>query len=181
MTLVLRIDLLAWFWSCIANMIKCDPIILLAKLFVIFGTFPGIRVSILLRLPPLSIVLNRLSIDVPIDLHDPVKSHISAKITLCLKVAATVTFSAGPPPILDLQSLYSLNQMTKIFESLSNKDSNKLRLSPAWVRFLQSLNIVASNAGKISEVRKSAIPYLGSRIDLKNNSFIHQSRRPWER
>ena len=111
---------------------------------------------------PLSIVLSKLSIDVPIDLHDPVKTHIlSAKITLCLKVAATVTFFAGPPPTLDLQSLYSLNQMTKIVESLSNKDSNKLRLSPAWVRFIQSLNIVASNSGKISEVRKSTIPYLG--------------------
>ena len=103
-----------------------------------------------------------MSIDVLIDLHDDrTKSHVSAKITLCLKVAATVTFSAGPPPTLDLQSLYSLNQMTKIVESLSNKDSNKLKLSPAWVRFIQSLNIVASNAQKISEVRKSAIPYLG--------------------
>ena len=127
---------------------------------MIFGTFPGIRVSILLQVPPLSTVLNKLSIDVPIDLHDdPAKSHVSAKITLCLKVAATVTFSAGPPPTLDLQSLYSLNQMTKIIETLSNKDSDKL--SPAWVRFIQYLNIVASNAGKISEVRKSAIPYLG--------------------
>ena len=117
--------------------------------------------STLLQVPPLSTVLNKLSIDVLIDLHDdPAKSHISAKITLCLKVAATVTFSAGPPPpTLDLQSLYSLNQMTKIIESLSNKNSNKL--SPAWVRFVQSLDIVASNAGKISEVRKSAIPYLG--------------------
>ena len=68
---------------------------------------------------PLSTGLNELSIDVPIDLHDdPVKSHVSAKVTLCLKVAATVTFSAGPPPTLDLQSLYSLNQMTKIIESL---------------------------------------------------------------
>ena len=67
---------------------------------------------------PLSTVLNKLSIDIPIDLHDPVKSHVSAKVTLCLKVAATVTFSAGPPPTLDLQSLYSLNQMTKIIESL---------------------------------------------------------------
>jgi hypothetical protein len=67
--------------------------------------------------PPLSTVLNKLSIDVSIDLHDPVKSHVlSAKITLCLNVAATVTFSAGPPPTLDLQSLYSLNQMTKIIE-----------------------------------------------------------------
>ena len=108
----------------------------------------------------LSTVLNKLSIDVPIDLHDdPLKSHVSAKITLCLKVAATVTFSAGPPPTLDLQSLYSLNQMTKIIESLSNEDSDKL--SPAWVRFIQSLGIVASKAGKISEVRKSAISYLG--------------------
>ena len=107
----------------------------------------------------MSTVLNKLSIDVPIDLHDPVESHVSATMTLHLKVAATVTFSAGPPPTLDLQSLYSLNQMTKIIESLSNKDSNKL--SPAWVRFIQSLDIVASNARKISEVRKSAIPYLG--------------------
>ena len=159
MTLVLRIDLLAWLWSCIANILKCDLIILLAKLFVIFGTFPGIRVSMLLQVPLLSTVLNKLSIDVPIDLHDPVKSHVSAKITLCLKVAATVTFSAGPPPTLDLQSLYSLNQMTKIIESLSNNDSDKL--SPAWVRFIQSLDVVASNAGKISEVRKCAISYLG--------------------
>ena len=110
-------------------------------------------------MPPLNTVLNKLSIDVLIDLHDPVKSHVSARIALCLKVAATVTFSAGSPPTLDLQSLYSLNQMTKIIESLSNKDSNKL--SPAWVRFIQSLNIVTSNAGKISEVRKCAIPYLG--------------------
>ena len=141
-------------------MLKCDPIILSAKLFVIFGTSQGIRVSILLQVPPpLSTVLNKLSIDVPIDLLDPVKSHVSTKITLCLKVAATVTFSAGPPPTLDLQSLYSLNQMTKIVESLSNKDANNL--SPAWVRFIQSLDIVASNAGKISEVRKSAISYLG--------------------
>ena len=108
---------------------------------------------------PSSTVLNKLSIDVLIDLHDPVKSHVSAKITLCLKVAAIVTFFAGPPPTLDLQSLYSLNQMTKIIESLSNKDSDKL--SPAWVRFIQSLDIVASKAGRISEVRKSAIPYLG--------------------
>ena len=90
--------------------------------------------SILLQVSPLSTVLNKLSIDVLIDLHDDrAKSHVSAKITLCLKVAATVTFSAGPPPTLDLQSLYSLNQMTKIVESLSNKDSNKLRLSPTWV------------------------------------------------
>ena len=141
-------------------MLKCDPIISLAKLLVIFGTFPGIRVSILSQVPPLNTVLNKVSIDVPINLHNPVKSHVlSAKITLCLKVAATVTFSAGPPPTLDLHSLYSLNQMTKIIESLSNKDSNKL--SPAWVRFIQSLNIVASNARKISEVRKSAIPYPG--------------------
>ena len=103
----------------------------------------------------MSTVLNKLSIDVPIDLHDPIKSHVlSTKITLCLKVAATVTFSAGPPT-LDLQSSYFLNQMTKNIESLSNKDCNKL--SPAWVRFIQSLNIVASNAGKISEVRKPAI------------------------
>ena len=162
MSLVLRINLLAWLWSCIANMLKCDPIILLAKLFVIFGTFQGIIVSVLSQVSPLSTVLNKLSIDVPIDLHDPVKSNVlSAKITLYLKVAATVIFSAGPPPTLDLQleSLYSLNQMTKIIESLSNKDSNKL--SPAWVRFIQSLNIVASNARKISEVRKSAIPYPG--------------------
>ena len=108
----------------------------------------------------MSTVLNKLSIDVLINLHNPVKTHVlSAKITLCLKVAATVTFSTGPPPTLDLQSLYSLNQMTKIIESLSNKDSDKL--SPAWVRFIQSLDIVASNTGKISEVRKFAIPYLG--------------------
>ena len=104
-------------------------------------------------------ILNKSSVDVQIDLHDPVKSRVSATITLCLKVAATVTFSAGPPPTLDLQSLYSLNQMTKIIESLSIENSN--RLSPAWVRFIQSLNIVVSKAGKISEVRKSAIPYLG--------------------
>ena len=141
-------------------MLKCDPIILLAKLFVIFGTFQGIIVSVLSQVSPLSTVLNKLSIDVPIDLHDPVKSNVlSAKITLYLKVAATVTFSAGPPPTLDLRSLYSLNQMTKIIESLSNKDSNKL--SPAWVRFIQSLDFVASITRKISEVRKSAIPYLG--------------------
>ena len=111
---------------------------------------------------PLSTVLNKLSIDVLIDLHDdPVESHVSAKITLCLKFAPTVTFSAGPqaPPTLNLQSLYSLNQMTKIVEPLSNKDSSKL--SPAWVRFIQSLGIVASNARKISEVRKCAIRYLG--------------------
>ena len=57
--------------------------------------------SILLQVPPLSTVLNKLSIDVPIDLHDPVKSHVSAKVTLCLKVAATVTFSTGPPPSSD--------------------------------------------------------------------------------
>ena len=84
----------------------------------------------LLQVPLLSTVLNKLSIDVLIDLHDPVESHVSAKITLCLKVAATVTFkfSAGPPPTLDLQSLYSLNQMTKIIESLSNKDSDSSRL-----------------------------------------------------
>ena len=107
----------------------------------------------------LSTILNQLSLDVQIDLRDPVKSRVSAKITLCLKVAATVTFSAGPRPILDLQSLYSLNQMTKIIESLSNEDSNKL--SPAWVRFIQSLDIVASNVRKISDVRKSAIAYLG--------------------
>ena len=122
---------------------------------------------------PLSTVLNKLSIDVSIDLHDPVKSHVSARIILCLKVAATVTFSAGPPPTLDLQSLYSLNQMTKIVESLSNKDSSKL--SPAWVRFIQSLDIVASNAGKISEVDLLSHIW-GARIDLNNNSFIHQSR-----
>ena len=110
---------------------------------------------------PLSTVLNNLLIDVSIDLHDdPVKSHVSAKITLCLKVVPTVTFSADPPPTLDLQSLYSRNQMTKIAESLSNNDSNT-KLSSAWVRFIQSLNIVALNAGKLSEVRKSAIPYLG--------------------
>ena len=136
----------------------CDPIILLAKLFVIFGTFPGIRVSVIVTSAILTTILNKSSIDVQIDLHDPVKLHVSAKITLCLKVAATVTFSTGPPPTFDLQSLYSLNQMTKIIESLSNEDSNKL--SPAWVRFIQSLDIVASNARKISEVRKSATPYL---------------------
>ena len=114
------------------------------------------ELMILSQMPPLSTILNNLLIDIPVDLHDPVKPHVlSAKITLCLKVAATVTFSAGPPLTLDLQSLYSLNQMTKIIESLSNKDSNKL--SPAWVRFIQSLDIVASNAGKISEVRKCAI------------------------
>ena len=98
----------------------------------------------------LSTVLNRSSIDVQIDLHDPLKSRVSAKITLCLKVAATVTFSVGPPA-LDLQSLYSLNQMTKIVESLSSEDCNKL--SPAWVRFIHSLDIVVSNARKISEAR----------------------------
>jgi hypothetical protein len=179
MTLVLRIDLLAWLWSCIANILMCDPIILLAKLFVIFGTFPGIRVSILLQVSPLSTVLNQLLIDVPIDLHDPVKPHVlSAKITLCLKVAATVTFSAGPPPTLDLQSLYSFNQMKKIVESLSS-DSDKL--SPAWVRLIKSLDIVASNARKISEVRKFPCHIWGARIDLNNNSFIYQSRWPWER
>ena len=106
----------------------------------------------------LSIILIKSSIDVQINLHDLVKSHVSAKITLCLKVAATVTFSAGPPT-LDLQSLYSLNQMTKIIESLSSEDSNKL--SPAWVRFIQSLDIVVLNARKISEVRKFSILYLG--------------------
>ena len=127
----------------------------------------------------LSTILNRSSIDVQIDLHDPDKSHVSAKITLCLKVAASVTFSAGPPPTLDLQSLYSLNQMTKIIESVSNEDSNKL--SPAWVRFLQSLNIVVSNARKISEVRNLLSHVWAARIDLNDNSFIHLSRLPWER
>ena len=106
----------------------------------------------------LTIILNKSSIDVQIDLHHPVTSYVSAKITLCLKVAATITFSAGPPPTLDLRSLYSLNQMTKIIESLLDEDSNKL--SPAWVRFIQSLDIVASKARKISEVRKSTIPCL---------------------
>ena len=106
----------------------------------------------------LTIILNKSSIDVQIDLHHPVTSYVSAKITLCLKVAATITFSAGPPPTLDLRSLYSLNQMTKIIESLSNEGFN--RLSPAWVRFIQSLDIVASKARKISEVRKSTIPCL---------------------
>ena len=106
----------------------------------------------------LTIILNKSSIDVQIDLHHPVTSYVSAKITLCLKVAATITFSAGPPPTLDLRSLYSLNQMTKIIELLLDEDSNKL--SPAWVRFIQSLDIVASKARKISEVRKSTIPCL---------------------
>ena len=125
-----------------------------------FWDIPRHQSEYIVTSAPSSPVLNKLTIDVPINLHDPVKSHVlSAKVTLCLKVAATVTFSAGPPSTLDLQSLYSLNQMTKIVESLSDKDSNKL--SPAWVRFIQSLDIVASNAGKISEVRRSAIPYLG--------------------
>ena len=106
----------------------------------------------------LSTILNRSSIDAQIVLRDPLKSRVSAKITLRLKVAATVTLSVGPPA-LDLQSLYSLNQMTKIFESLSSEDCNKL--SPAWVRFIHSLDIVVSNAQKISEVSKSAIPYSG--------------------
>ena len=63
----------------------------------VFGTSPGTRVSILLQ-ASLSIVLNKLSIVATTDLHDLVKSHVSAKIIQCLKVAATVTFSAGPPP-----------------------------------------------------------------------------------
>jgi len=50
--------------------------------------------------------------------------------------------------------------MTKIIESLSNKDSNKL--SPAWVRFIQSLDIVASNARKISELHPPVQVALGA-------------------
>ena len=148
------------------------------KLFVIFGTFPGIRVSISFKYPVEYHSEKRSSIDIQIDLHDPLKSRVSAKITLCLKVAATVTFSAGPPA-LDLQSLYSLNQMTKIVESLSSENCNKL--SPAWVRFIHSFDIVVSNARKISEVRKLLSHIWGPRINLNDYSFIHLSRSPWER
>ena len=126
----------------------CEPIMLSAKLLRNFGRFPGIRVSIPSTL--LSTILNRTSIDALIVLKDPLE-RVSAKITLCLKVAPTVTLPVGPPA-LDLQSLYSLNQMTKVVKSLPSEDLNKL--SPAWVRFIKSLNIVVSNAQKISEVRK---------------------------
>ena len=100
----------------------------------------------------LSTIPNTFSIDVQINLQDPIKSRVSGKLTLCLKVAAAVTFSAGPVSSLDLESLYSMHQMTKIVESLSGEGSNKL--SPVWLRFIKSLDTVASNAQKISEVRK---------------------------
>ena len=127
-----------------------DPIMSLERPLVNFGTFPGIRVSIFV--PSTFLSTDRSSIDIQIDLHDPVKPRVSGKITVRLTVAATITFSTGPVPSLDLQSLYSINQMTKIAESLSVKDSNKL--SPTWLRFIKSLDTVASNAQKISEVRK---------------------------
>ena len=127
----------------------------------------------------LNTILNKLSIEVQIDLQDPVKSRVSGKITLCLKVAAAVTFSAGPVSGLDLQSLYSIRQMTKIVESLSGEGSNKL--SPVWLRFIKSLDTVASNAQKIGEVRKYLSPRLNSQVYMNDNSSIHQSRSPWER
>ena len=134
---------------------------LLAKLFVIFWDIPRHQSENIIISTLLTTILNKLSTDIPIDLHDlGVKLHVSAKITLCLKVTATVTFPVGPPPILDLQSSYSLNQMTKIIESLSDGDSNKL--SPAWVQFIQSLDIVTSNTQKISKVHKSAIQFYGA-------------------
>ena len=69
--------------------------------------------------------------------------------------------------------------MTKIVESLSSEGTNKL--SPVWLRFIKYLDTVASNAQKISEVREYPSPRLNSQVDPNDNSFIHQSRSPWER
>ena len=107
----------------------------------------------------LSTVLNTPSLDQIIVLHDP-EQRVSGKITLCLTVAATVTFSAGPVHSLDLQSSYSLSQMTKIVGSLSCKELD--RFPPVWRRFIQSLGTVTSTAQKISEVRKP----LSVRLDI---------------
>ena len=144
-----------------------------------FWDIPRHRSEYIVPSALLSITLNTFSIDVQIDLQDPVKSRVSGKITLCLKVAAAVTFSAGPVSGLDLQSLYSIRQMTKIVESLSGEGSNKL--SPVWLRFIKSLDTVASNAQKIGEVRKYLSPRLNSQVYMNDNSSIHQSRSPWER
>ena len=103
----------------------------------------------------LSTILNTPSLDQIIDLHDA-EQCVSGKITLCLTVAATVTFSAGPVHSLDLRSAYSLTQMTKIVESLSGEELDKF--SPVWRRFIQSFGTVASMAQKISEVRKHLSP-----------------------
>ena len=96
-------------------------------------------------------ILNTPSLDQIIDLHDA-DQRVAGKITLCLTVAATVTFSTGPVHSLDLQSAYALTQMTTIVESLSGEELDKF--SPVWRRFIQSLGIVASTAQKISEVRQ---------------------------
>ena len=104
----------------------------------------------------LSVILNRSSTDEQIDLHvpsNPPKSCASGKITLyLLAAAATVASSTGPVPTSDLQSLHSVNQMTKTVKSLSAKDSAKL--SPAWIRFIKFVDRVLSKAQKICEVLK---------------------------
>ena len=138
-------------------------------------------------------ILNTPPSDQIIDLHDA-EQRVSGKITLCLTVAATVTFSAGPVHSvnrtrlivsqdcelhsLDLQSAYSLTQMTKIVESLSVEELDKF--SPVWRRFIQSLDAVASIAQKISEVREHLSPRLNKWVDLNDDSSIHQFRSPWE-
>ena len=72
---------------------------------------------------------------------------------------ATVTFSAGPVQSLDLpvqspdlQSAYSVTQMTRKIELSSGEELDKF--PPVWRRFIQSLGIVASKAQKIGEVRR---------------------------
>ena len=130
----------------------------------------------------LSTILTRFSIDVQIDLQDPIKFRVSGKITLYLKVAATITFSAGPVPTLDLKSLYSIHQMTKIVELLLGKGSEELpRLPSVWRRFIKSLDTVASNAQKMSEVCKYLSSRLTAQVDLNDNSSIYRSKSPWER
>ena len=62
--------------------------------------------------------------------------------------------------------------MKRIVESLSTEGSNKL--SPAWLRFIKSLDTVASNAQKISEVRKYLSLHLDPQVDLNDNSSIHR-------
>ena len=116
-----------------------------------FGTFLGMTVSFWFKHTFLRAILNTSSLDQIIDLYNA-EQRVSGKLTICLTVAATVTFSAGPIHSLDLQSAYSLIQMTKIVESLSGEESDKF--SPAWRRFIQSLGTVASTAQKISEVHK---------------------------
>ena len=122
-------------------------------------------------------ILNTPSLDQIIDLHDA-EQRVSGKITLCLTVAATVTFSAGPVHSLDLQSVYSLSQITKIIESLSGEEPDKF--SPIWRRFIHSLGAVASTAQKIGEVRKHLSPCLNKWVDMNDDSSIHQFRSPWE-